>query len=198
MLAARNSGSHSSNRRRSVWRPAHFTLSHAIGLCLLGMLVWRIFNPIPVARDFSFDADETHRVERVIDGDTLQLKNQQRVRLIGVDTPEMHGADGRPEEFAVAATRAMRQWIRNRPIRLEFDRERIDKYQRLLAYVFVGDDMLNERLIETGLSRAETQYGYSPLRKKQFLAAESRAREARIGLWADPGFYARNRETRRR
>ena len=172
-------------------RAPKMTIGRWVGTFLLVMLIWRIYNPIPIVRDFAFDPAELHSVVRVIDGDTIQLENQ-RVRFIGVDTPELHDDSGRPERFANEATDFIRRLIGSNNVRLEFDRERLDKYDRVLAYVFVGDRMLNEELIRQGFSRAETQYGYSAIKKKRFVALENTARESRVGLWSDPVFVAQN------
>ena len=67
---------------------------------------------------------------------------------------------------------------------LQFDRERQDRYHRVLAYVYRDDWMLNEELIRAGFSRAETRFPYSSAMKRRFRAAEKEARENNRGLWA--------------
>ncbi len=122
-------------------------------------------------------------VQRVIDGDTLLLESGQRVRLIGVDTPETKHPDRPPEPWGPEATEFTRQFVKGHPIRLVYDRERFDDYFRVLAFVFVEDRCLNEELIRAGLSPAKLRF---PLRsdfRTRFRKAEEEARKAKRGLW---------------
>ncbi|MBX7169092.1 MAG: thermonuclease family protein [Pirellulales bacterium] len=128
-----------------------------------------------------------YRVQRVVDGDTLLLDNDQRVRLIGVDTPESVKPDTPVQPFGKEATAFTRQFLaagQNR-VRLEFDQERTDDYGRLLAYVWVGDRMLNEELLRAGLGRALLRHPYSQAMKDRFKAAQQDARRQRLGIWSD-------------
>ena len=70
---------------------------------------------------------------------------------------------------------------------LEYDRERVDDYGRTLAYVYADGRMLNEALIEAGLSEAVTRHPYRADRKQLFEAAEDRAQGERLGIWSDGG-----------
>jgi micrococcal nuclease len=129
-------------------------------------------------------ADREYLVQRVVDGDTLLLANGDRVRLLGVDTPETVAPDRPVEPFGKAASEFTRRHVERRRIRLGFDKERVDRYGRVLAYVYLEDGtMLNEELIRAGLSEAQLQYPYSAAMKRRFRAAESEAREAERGLW---------------
>ncbi len=130
-----------------------------------------------------------HEVGRVVDGDTFRLTNNAPIRLIGADTPETQPPrvpKDRPAPWGPEATEFTEQFLAaggNR-VRLQFDRERIDKYKRFLAYVWVGDKMLNEELIRQGLAWAKTDYNYSTSKKTLFRRAEEEARIARRGLWS--------------
>jgi len=129
-----------------------------------------------------------YEVERVVDGDTLLLANGARVRLIGVDTPETVKPETPVEPFGPEASEFTRQFIAegNGQVRLELDKERQDRYGRFLAYVFVGEKMLNEQLLLAGLARARTEFRYSETRKRQFRNAQRQAREAGRGIWGEP------------
>lgn len=137
------------------------------------------FPPAPIA-------EGEYRVERVIDGDTLLLTNGQRVRLIGVDTPETVHPDRPVEPFGREATEFTREAIASagNVVRLQLDRQRLDKYDRVLAYVWVGDQLLNEELIRAGLGRAQPQYSYWSTMKNRFLKAEEEAKAQRKGIWS--------------
>jgi micrococcal nuclease len=126
------------------------------------------------------------RVVRVVDGDTLLLDEGVRVRLLGVNTPELEH-DGQPEQpLGKEAAAFTRDFIGARKVTLEYDRERVDDYGRTLAYVYVDGRMLNEALIEAGLSEAVTRHPYRSDRKTLFEKAEDRARDQGLGIWSLP------------
>ena len=84
--------------------------------------------------------DERARVSHVHDGDTLQLSDGRKVRLIGINTPEL-ARDPVPEErFAVAARNALRQLLADGDFQvgIRYGRERFDRYSRVLAHVFTS------------------------------------------------------------
>jgi len=120
------------------------------------------------------------KVKFVIDGDTFELQNGQRVRLIGVDTPETS-----PNEcYSREATQRTKQLIENQTVGLEKDVSETDRYGRLLRYVYVGDVFLNDVLVREGYANALT---YPPDVKfhGQFRQAEAEARENQRGLWGE-------------
>lgn len=125
-----------------------------------------------------------YQVERVVDGDTLLLANRSRIRLLGVDTPETVKPDSPVEPFGPEASAFTREFIGRRQVRLEFDRERLDDHGRYLAYVWVGDEMLNEALLRAGLGRALLRHPYSERWKRAFRRAQAEAQAERRGLWA--------------
>src|SRR5687768_13409418 len=87
-------------------------------------------------------AEGIHRVERVVDGDTLLLANRARVRMIGVDAPEMVRDDQPQEAWAAEAAAFTEEFLAGGEARLQLDRERLDQYGRFLAYVWVDDRLL--------------------------------------------------------
>jgi micrococcal nuclease len=133
------------------------------------------------------DSGQICFVERAVDGDTLLLRGGERVRLLGVDTPESVAPDRPVEPLGPEASAFTKRWVAGREVRLEFDKERRDRHGRLLAYVYVGDDLLNEELIRAGFSRAQTQFPYSNAMKRRFRVAEAEARAACVGLWTPDG-----------
>lgn len=94
------------------------------------------------------------RVVQVIDGDTVILEDGTRVRYIGIDTPEM--TDARRVSAADAARAANKALVGGRGVRLEFDVQRIDRYGRTLAYVWIGGTLVNETLLRDGWARLLT------------------------------------------
>lgn len=126
----------------------------------------------------------TARVDRVVDGDTLHLTTGERVRLLGVDTPETVKPDVPVQPWGPEASAFTKKHVQGQSVRLEFDNEKRDSYGRLLAYVYVGEWFLNEELIRAGLSPAVTKFPYSAVMKQRFRAAESEARRKRVGIWS--------------
>jgi len=124
------------------------------------------------------------RVVRIFDGDTVRLANGENVRYIGIDTPEMNYKRSNPEYMAKEAKEFNRRLVSGKIVRLEFDAERIDKYNRLLAYVYVDDTFVNAELIKEGYAkvftiRPNTKYA------DEFLILQRRARREKKGIWAE-------------
>jgi micrococcal nuclease len=120
---------------------------------------------------------------RVIDGDTIELDGGERVRLIGVDTPETVDPRRPVQYFGKEASAFTRRMAEGRNLRLEQDQETRDRYGRTLAYVYLQDGtFLNAEIIRQGYGHAYTRF---PFRyERQFVALEREARESRRGLWA--------------
>ncbi|MBI3088481.1 MAG: thermonuclease family protein [Candidatus Omnitrophica bacterium] len=129
-------------------------------------------------------------VRRVIDGDTVELADGRLVRYVGIDTPEVRRRSGTgwvedPEPFGREATEANRQLVEGRAVRLEYDVRTHDDYGRLLAYVYVGGEMVNARLLEDGYAQLLTippNVKYA----ERFRRLAQEARRAQRGLWAPP------------
>ncbi len=169
---------------RPWWYRRRRALAVAAALAALVLIrLWQrgLHPPPPEALD-----EGTYRVERVIDGDTLRLTNRARVRLLGIDAPEIARPGHPVEPFGPEAAQFTRQFVARDggAVQLQFDRERVDKYGRLLAYVWVGQQMLNEELIRAGLATAETGFRYSASMKSRFRRAEDEAKAAGRGIWA--------------
>lgn len=122
-------------------------------------------------------------VRHVIDGDSLQLVSRQQVRLIGVNTPEMHGADDQPEPFAIQARDMTKRLVGNQPVRLIPGADKYDHYHRLLAYVETEDGRdIPEQLLAEGLGFL-VAIPPNLARLNRYQAAQERARLAGRGIW---------------
>ncbi len=123
-------------------------------------------------------------VKRVIDGDTIELSTGQRVRYLGVDTPETVHPDKPIECYGPEASAANRTLVEGKRVQLETDISDRDKYGRLLRYVSVDGQDVAAKLIREGYAYV---YSRKPdiARLKTYAALERAAREARVGLWAD-------------
>lgn len=87
-------------------------------------------------------SQETGRVKKVYDGDTVLLSDGRKIRYLGINTPEWQ------EPFYLKAKKLNESLVMGKDVRLEFDKERVDKFSRLLAYVYVGEQMVNAKLIK--------------------------------------------------
>jgi micrococcal nuclease len=143
-------------------------------------------------RHASADASAGHAafvdaaVVRVVDGDTIRVRlpgdRVERVRYIGMNTPEVHHPRKGQEPGGREATDVNRALVAGRAVRLELDVQLRDRYGRLLAYVWVGDVMVNAELVRRGYAQVMTvppNVRYQEL----FLKLERDAREAGRGLW---------------
>ena len=110
-------------------------------------------------------------VSRVVDGDTLVLENKERVRLIGVDTPETKHPSKPVEYYGKEATAFTKKMVHGKRARLEFDQANAhlghkDRYKRTLAYVFLEDGtFLNAEIIKQGYGFAYTKFPFQYMEK---------------------------------
>src|SRR6266542_7155883 len=125
-------------------------------------------------------------VTKVTDGDTIHvtfLGLDEGVRLIGIDTPEVPWYGGKGECFGVEAGLFARGRLSGRSVRLSFDTDRRDRYGRLLAYVYLNQELFNLTLVRLGYARADPVPPDTRL-AAQFSRAEGEARAAGRGLWS--------------
>ena len=135
-------------------------------------------------------------VTRAVDGDTLVLENGERVRLIGIDTPELHESakldrDARStgqdpsaiQQLGRQAYEFTKNLVEGKRVSLEFDAERFDRYKRLLAYVYLKDGtFVNAEIVKQGyasLMKIPPNVKYAAL----FAQLYAEARQEKRGLW---------------
>lgn len=121
-------------------------------------------------------------VKRVVDGDTIELSNGQKVRYIGINTPETDDPRKPIECFGLEAKEKNKALVEGKVARLEKDTSDKDVYGRLLRYIYIDNIMINDLLVKEGFANAAT---YPPDVKfaNQFLESEKYARENKLGLW---------------
>jgi micrococcal nuclease len=181
-----------------------------LGVSIIALLISSYFNKVQSegvvynSNDAKFQVNfgknykyDNILVKRAVDGDTLLLENGERVRLIGIDTPEMHESkklyrdserskqDTKTiQEMGKRAAEFTRNLVEGKPVRLEFDVEKYDKYKRLLAYVYLVSDgtFVNARIIEEGYASVMT-YPPNVKHTDEFVKLYRQARENNRGLW---------------
>ena len=131
-----------------------------------------------------------YEVVRVVDGDTVILNidgQRTRVRLIGIDTPESVAEDkSRNVKEGKIASEYTKNLHEKEKVRVEFDEEKQDVYERKLGYLFLNDEFINEKLLKEGMAKLYTKttnQKYSERLKK----AEQYAKDNKKGFWKD--FY---------
>ncbi len=131
-------------------------------------------------------AQDFYLCTRVIDGDTIVVEidnKQEKVRLIGVDTPETVHPEKPVEYFGKEASEFTHKMVEGKRVRLEYDWQKRDKYERLLAYVYLEDGtFLNAEIIKQGYGFAYTRFPFKYL--DDFRQYEREARENNRGLWS--------------
>ncbi len=136
------------------------------------------------------------RVRHVSDGDTIVLENGEKVRLLGVDTPELSSAsrnhdsakrnhldEKTVQDFAKRAKSFTESLVADRYVYLKYDWQRRDKYGRTLAYVYRAEDglLVNAEIIRQGYGFPIVYFIFN--RKDEFRKLGDEARTAKRGMW---------------
>ncbi|MCL2763844.1 MAG: thermonuclease family protein [Treponema sp.] len=130
-------------------------------------------------------------VTRVVDGDTIiviinedipDLQRRERVRLLGVDTPETVHPNREAQAYGQEASDYTKMMLEEKTVYLAFDWDLRDRFGRLLAYVYTGDGIChNAQLIKHGFGHAYTRYPFQFM--EEFRNYEREARSSKTGLW---------------
>ncbi len=134
----------------------------------------------------------------MVDGDTLVVevtsrvegpgageagRGEARVRLIGIDTPESVDPRRPVQCFGKEASAAMKALVEGAEVRMVKDVEEADRFDRLLRYVYLGDEMINARMVSNGYASAFT-YPPNVRHADLFVELEREARDNDRGLWS--------------
>lgn len=112
-------------------------------------------------------------VTQVLDGDTCKTADGTKIRMLGIDSPELKQRYG-PESKAFLS-----RWILNKDVTLDGNKK--DLYGRQLSYIMLKRTNINAKMIKTGNAWCYMVAKKSPLREM-----ENKARAAKVGLWKDP------------
>ena len=133
----------------------------------------------------SATAQDFYLCTRVVDGDTIVVEIesiQEKIRLIGVDTPETVHPSKSVEYFGKEASAFTKKMVEGKKVKLDYDWQKRDKYGRLLAYVYLENGtFLNAEIIKQGYGFAYTKYPFKYL--DEFRQYGKDARENKRGLW---------------
>jgi micrococcal nuclease len=165
------------------WQRRLALLCFALGLALL---LGRVATGMPA---LTAGAGEPATVIRAVDGDTLDVRigdQVEKVRLLGVNTPESVDPRKGVECYGKEASAYTASLVQGVVVRLEADPSQADrdKYGRLLRYVWLPDGrLLNYELVAQGYA-LEATYGAAYREQTRFRTAEASARQGQRGLWA--------------
>ena len=142
---------------------------------------------LPTVEEYFSIVDGNYPVKYVIDGDTIVISTDdgdKKVRLIGVDTPEIESIYRSRECFGEEASNFLKEKLNNQVVYIEFDKTQgdLDKYGRLLRYIWLQGELINKEINLAGYGEEYT-YRVPYKYQKDFLEAEEKASEAKIGLW---------------
>src|SRR3990167_8398336 len=129
------------------------------------------------------DGKDLVLVTKVIDGDTIEIEGGTRVRYIGIDTPETVDPRKTVQCFGREASNKNKDLVEGKKVRLEKDITNTDKYDRLLRYVWINNELVNETLVKEGFAYSSP---YPPDVKYQdwLNKAQSYSQSRNLGLWS--------------
>ncbi|MGN0550386.1 MAG: thermonuclease family protein [Acutalibacteraceae bacterium] len=140
-------------------------------------------NPGP-----SPENEDLYEVIRVVDGDTIIIDynaEDTRVRLIGVDAPESVSPTKEKNcKYGEIASGYVKNLLEGKSVSLEFDEEQYDRYDRMLAYVYLDDEMLNLNLVQNGYAEAK-EYKPNVKYSRLLKLAQQKAQQDKTGMWSD-------------
>lgn len=168
------------------WSPASADVDAPVGCASVFSATTRGGSAAPVeggggCNPFRSNGSDEVRVFRVIDGDTIEVSGGQRVRYIGIDAPEMGEF---PEHYGPEATGFNNSLVAGRAVTLEKDVSDVDRFGRLLRFVYADGILVNAELVREGYARARV-YPPDTAYAECLAALEEEAMGAKRGLWGD-------------
>jgi micrococcal nuclease len=164
-------------------------IRYAVSLVALGItfLVINFSKQINLTHQSYDNPRHQYAVRHVVDGDTIELSSGEMVRYIGIDTPEIREKKGsewiyKPMPYAEEAKELNKILVEGKSVRLEYDVQKKDKYNRILAYVYIDDKMVNMEMVKQGFAMI---YTYPPNVRyaQRFMELQKDARDNKRGLW---------------
>jgi micrococcal nuclease len=145
--------------------------------------LWQIFQERFVLGDSVEVENNSVKVARVIDGDTFEIETGEKVRLIGIDAPESVHPTKEDECYGETSSKVLKELIEGKSVYLEKDVSETDRYGRLLRYVYLDGQSINQYLVKEGFAFASS---YPPdINKQELLTVlQTKARTEGKGLWS--------------
>jgi micrococcal nuclease len=164
-------------------------MSKPIKFIIIGLLLFFVAALVSIRETQNNQPKDTYSVKKVIDGDTIEIERYgkaEKVRMIGIDTPETLDPRKPVQCFGKEASDKSKDLLSGGRVRLEFDPivGEKDKYNRLLAYVWSDNELVNLKLIKEGYANEYTYGSQSYKYQNEFKNAQAVAKESSIGLWS--------------
>lgn len=158
-------------------------------LAIIIVVVIAVLITVMHTRNKDDNDSNVFEVAEIIDGDTIEIKadsGTSSVRLIGINAPEVSHGESKGECFGDESTSHLKYLIGDSDVVLEFDdtQGKYDKYNRLLAYVFINGNNINRQMIRDGYAYEytyEKPYKY----RNDFIEASDAAAKEKNGIWGD-------------
>jgi micrococcal nuclease len=163
-------------------------------LIIIGLFVFKRSNRLTQTLNTDpktdFDLSEPALVKYVFDGDTLEVElagKTERVRLIGIDSPELENSQKKADCYADEAKQEMKKLVSGKQVLLKSDQtqDNRDMYNRLLRYVYLNGLNINIKMISEGFAYEYTYKNNPYVYQLEFKTAQDEARSGKLGLWAD-------------
>jgi micrococcal nuclease len=133
-----------------------------------------------------FSADFFYAYPKFVpDGDTIVLTDKRVVRYIGIDSPEVNHDTKRPQSFSLKSKSFNKELVSNKKLKIVFGKRKYDNYKRILAYVYLPDgQMVNRLMVENGLAWT---YWHKDNNKyfNEFISAQKKSMNKEKGLWSE-------------
>lgn len=143
--------------------------------------------PTPTAKPLRLHVQPSrtiHRVVKVIDGDTVILQGNRRVRLLGINAPEIESRHRPAEPGGISAKNWLQKKLQGRSVYLEYDQQNHDRYKRILAHLYLPDgEHINLSLLKRGLATANL-LPPNLLHSEAIIKAQQQAETQKLGIWS--------------
>lgn len=150
------------------------------GFLLRGFFPYAIFEEKITPQTDSVPVSKSFHVVKILDGDSIMIDTRENIRYLGIDAPETN------QPLGISSAKYNEQLVLDKNINVEFDYETRDQYGRLLAYVWIDDILINEKMIEEGYAKV---YSIPKTRKLKYydrlIKAENFAKDHHNGLWLE-------------
>ncbi|MCD4782629.1 MAG: thermonuclease family protein [Candidatus Eremiobacteraeota bacterium] len=184
--------SFNAEKQKEFWTAEQYAIENGIGLWDLKLeeiktesIKAEIYPGLE--KSHSMKGDKV-KVIRVVDGDTIVVDlngKKEKVRLIGINTPETVHPRKKVEYFGKEASAYTKKHLEGKVVTLTYDQNRRDKYGRLLAYVWLDNELFNEKIIREGYSYAYLKYPFRNDYMEMFRNSQRYAVLNKLGLWGN-------------
>lgn len=124
---------------------------------------------------------DLHEVVRVYDGDTIQIDDGRKIRLIGVDAPEVESPYTKEEPYGSLSRKYLSSLLAGKKVFIKEGEESRDRFGRTLAYVYADGILINGRIIRDGWAKAYVRFDHEY--KELFTTYEKEAKAKGLGIW---------------